>query len=81
MAITDVFQPVATGPPPKQITARADHPLPKLGIVGIQHGAGNTKWADTRHSLLKTILSPPTNSTPISSSAPKDKEYGRIPIP
>lgn len=33
MAVSDIFQPIATGSPPSQITARGDHPVPKLGIV------------------------------------------------
>ena len=30
---TDAFQPVATGPPPSQISSREDHPVPRLGIT------------------------------------------------
>lgn len=33
MAPTDVFQPVATGPPPHQLPSRGGHPVPRLGIV------------------------------------------------
>ena len=33
MSTTDAFEPVATSPPPSQITSRGDHPVPRLGIV------------------------------------------------
>lgn len=33
MGSTNVFLPVATGPPPQQIPSRGDHPVPRLGIV------------------------------------------------
>ncbi len=33
MGTTDIFQPVATGAPPRQIPPREDHPVPRLGIV------------------------------------------------
>jgi endo-1,3(4)-beta-glucanase len=32
MASSNIFQPVATGPPPSSISTRSDHPVPKLGI-------------------------------------------------
>ena len=33
MTLTDVFKPVSTGPIPKQIPTRSDHPVPRLNIV------------------------------------------------
>lgn len=30
---TEVFQPIATGPPPRSIPSRDDHPAPRLNIV------------------------------------------------
>lgn len=33
MGVTDIFQPVASGAPPRQIPSRGDHPAPRLGIV------------------------------------------------
>ncbi len=33
MTVPDIFQPIATGSPPSQISSRGDHPVPKLGIV------------------------------------------------
>lgn len=41
---TDVFQPVATSPPPGQIPSRADHPAPRLNIVS--HKSRNHRSPD-----------------------------------
>ncbi|MCJ1312198.1 hypothetical protein MMC25_005872 [Agyrium rufum] len=30
--VVDLFQPIATGPPPSQFSSRGDHPVPRLGI-------------------------------------------------
>lgn len=32
-ASVDLFQAIATTPPPSQITSRSDHPVPRLGVV------------------------------------------------